>query len=264
MRMLEDRVALVTGGGNGIGRAIAFALAEEGAIVVIADIDMTAAENVADRIRQNGSDGMAIEANVVRKVDIDRMLEAVAAAYGRLDILVNNVGGTIRKPMIEFTEDEWDEVIDINLKSTFLCSQAAGKMMLKRKSGAIVNISSIHGLGGIPRRSPYATAKAAINSFTRTIGCEWAADGVRMNAIVPGYILTEGLDYAFNHGILNREDMVRRTPQGRLGTPEDVADAVVFLVSDKAKYITGTSVYVDGGYSAYHAPEIHTSISHDA
>ncbi|SEN98422.1 SDR family NAD(P)-dependent oxidoreductase [Paenibacillus sp. OV219] len=262
MRLLEDRIAVVTGGGNGIGKAIAIALAEEGARVVIADIHMEAAFKVEEHIRQNGGTCLVVEADVVRKTDVERIFDETLRVFGKVDILINNVGGTIRKAMVDFTEDEWDQIIDINLKSTFLCSQAAGKIMLKQKRGAIVNISSIHGLGGIPNRSPYATAKAAINSFTSTIGCEWAADGVRMNAVVPGYILTEGLDHTFNAGLLNREDMVRRTPQGRLGTPEDIAEAALFLVSDKAKFITGTTLYVDGGYSAYHAPEIQTSVYH--
>ncbi|AZN41344.1 SDR family NAD(P)-dependent oxidoreductase [Paenibacillus albus] len=262
MRLLEGRIAVVTGGGNGIGAAIAIALAGEGAAIVIADIHMEGAHQVEERIRQAGGKCLAVHADVVKKADIERVFADTVREFGTVDILINNVGGTIRKAMVEFSEDEWDQIIDINLKSTFLCSQAAGKIMLKQKRGAIVNISSIHGLGGIPKRSPYATAKAAINSFTSTIGCEWAADGVRMNAIVPGYILTEGLAQTFRAGLLNQEDMVRRTPQGKLGTPEDIAEAALFLVSDKAKYITGTTLYVDGGYSAYHGPELQTSIKH--
>ncbi|MBB6670776.1 SDR family NAD(P)-dependent oxidoreductase [Cohnella nanjingensis] len=263
MQLLANKVAFVTGGGNGIGKAISVALAREGAVVGIADLDVASAASVRDEIREEGGRCLVFQANVTNREEIERCIGEMITEYGTIDILINNVGGTIRKPMIEFSEEEWDSIIDINLKSTFLCSRIAGKVMLKQKSGVVINISSIHSLGGIPRRSPYATAKSAINSFTRTIACEWAADGVRMNAVVPGYILTDGLDYAFKEGSLNRQDMERRTPQGKLGTPQDIADAVVFLASDKARYITGTTLYVDGGYSAYHAPEIATSLTHN-
>lgn len=259
---LSGKVALVTGSGNGIGRQTALALAYGGANVVIADIDWAAAERVRRQIVENGGNAMAIKADVTQKDDVKRLFSQIETAFGKLDILVNNVGGTIRKPTIEFTEDEWDSVVNVNLKTVFLCSQQAGRFMLKQKAGVVINISSIHGLGGISRRNPYATSKTAINSFTKTLACEWALDGVRVNAIAPGYISTENLEKAFEQGVLSREDMIRRTPMNCLGTPEDIADAVLFLASDKAKFITGITLYVDGGYSAYHGPEAAPSFHH--
>lgn len=260
--MFSGKVALVTGSGNGIGKAIALTLASHGAQVVIVDIDLQAAEQVYQQIVNQGGSGLVIEGDVSQSDDIIRIFEQVEASYGRLDILINNVGITIRKPTVEFTEEEWDHVFAVNLKSVFLCSREAGRMMLKQKSGVVINISSIHGLGGISRRNPYATSKSAINSFTQTLACEWALDGVRVNAIAPGYIETDGLVSAFEAGILNREDMQRRTPQGRLGTPEDIAEAALFLVSDKASFITGITMYVDGGYAAYNGPEAYPSFNH--
>jgi len=259
---LQGKIAVVTGAGNGIGKATAKLLSANGAAVIIADINLPAAEQVSEEIRASGGQSFAIHADVSQQEHVNKMFDFVTEQFGRLDILVNNVGDTIRKPTIEFTEEEWDRLFAINLKSTFMCSQRAGKLMLKQKSGAVVNISSIHGLGGISKRNPYATAKTAVNSFTRTLACEWAMDGVRVNSIAPGYILTSSLASAIDAGLLNQDDLIRRTPQGRMGSPEDIAEAVLFLVSDRASFITGITLYVDGGYSAYHGPEAVPSFHH--
>lgn len=258
-----DRVVLVTGSGNGIGKAVAFAFAREGASVVISDIDGGAAETAAREIEDMGGTAMSIRTDVSSAADVERLFSEIHRVYGRLDVLINNVGTTIRKPTVHFTEDEWDFIYDTNVKSMFLCARAAGKWMLKQRAGSVVNISSILGTGGVSRRLPYASSKAAVDSFTRTLACEWALDGIRVNAVAPGYIRTDGLNQAFVAGILKEDDMVRRTPQARLGTPENIADAVLFLCSSKADYITGTVLYVDGGYSAYQGPEQVPSFHHD-
>ncbi|WP_158602152.1 SDR family NAD(P)-dependent oxidoreductase [Cohnella endophytica] len=260
---VADRIVLVTGSGNGIGRAIAIAFAKEGASVVITDIDEGAAEKVAREIESMGGKAKSIRTDVSSGADVERLFAVIHREYGKLDVLVNNVGTTIRKPTVSFTEEEWDFIYDTNVKSMFLCARAAGKLMLKRGGGSVVNISSILGTGGVSRRMPYASSKAAVDSFTQTLACEWALDGVRVNAVAPGYIRTEGLNQAFVAGILKEDDMVRRTPQARLGTPENIADAVLFLCSSKAEYITGTVLYVDGGYSAYQGPEQWPSFHHD-
>jgi 3-oxoacyl-[acyl-carrier protein] reductase len=254
--MFTDKIALVTGSGNGIGRATALAFAREGATLVVADIDSKSAEKTKTEIESLGSKAMSIQADVTKKEQVTHLFSEIQKQYGRLDILINNVGGNIRKPMIEFSDEEWDFLFDLNLKSMFLCAREAGKMMIRQQSGAVVNISSVHGLGGISKRIGYSSAKSAVNSFTQTLACEWALDGIRVNAIAPGYILTESLNQAFEDKILSQDDMVRRTPQARLGRPEDIADAAVFLCSDRASFITGSLLYVDGGYSAYHGPEI--------
>ncbi|MDI4645833.1 SDR family NAD(P)-dependent oxidoreductase [Cohnella hashimotonis] len=259
----SDRVVLVTGSGNGIGKAIAFAFAKEGASVVISDIDGGAAEAVAREIEAMGGKAMSMRTDVSSVADVDRLFAEIRRTYSRLDVLVNNVGTTIRKPTVSFTEEEWDFIYDTNVKSMFLCARAAGKLLLKQREGAVVNISSILGTGGVSRRLPYASSKAAVDSFTRTLACEWAFDGIRVNAVAPGYIRTDGLNQAFTAGILKEDDMVRRTPQARLGTPQNIADAVLFLCSSKAEYITGTVLYVDGGYSAYQGPELVPSFHHD-
>ncbi|WP_162462959.1 SDR family NAD(P)-dependent oxidoreductase [Paenibacillus psychroresistens] len=259
----NNKVVLVTGSGNGIGRSIAMAFARDGASVIVADIDGAAATQTKQDIEQLGGIAVSFQADVSKKIEVEQLFSYIIEKFGTLDILVNNVGTNVRKPIVHFTEEEWDFVFDTNIKSMFLCAKEAGKIMLKRQSGVVVNISSIHGLGGISRRLPYATSKAAVDSFTKTIACEWALDGVRVNTIAPGYILTEGLRMAFDQGILNEEDMIRRTPQAQLGTPDNIADAVLFLSSSKASFITGAVLYVDGGYAAYHGPEVVPSFHHN-
>lgn len=259
----REKIVLITGSGNGIGRSIALAFAREGAKVVIVDIDKEAAEKVGNEVKQLGEPHLVISADVSKQKDVVETFSLIMGTFGTLDILINNVGTTIRKPGIEFSEEDWDFVFDTNIKSTFLCSKEAGKIMLKKHSGSVLNISSIHGLGGISRRLAYSASKSAIDSLTKTFACEWAADGVRMNAIAPGYILTPAIQETFNQGLLNPEDLVRRTPQGRFGTPEEIADAALFLSSTKASFITGAVLYVDGGYAAYHGPEPLPSMPHN-
>lgn len=261
--VFQNKVALVTGAGNGIGNAISLALAKEGATIVVADINLPSAERTVSEIVQSGGNAVAYGVDVTSGEQVVRLFQFIVDQFGRLDLLINNVGNTIRKPIVFFTEEEWDYVFDSNVKSMFLCAREAGKIMLKQKSGAVVNISSIHALGGISKRLPYSSSKTAVESFTKTLACEWALDGVRVNAVSPGYILTNAIREAFASGALQEDDMIRRTPQARLGQPHNIADAVVFLCSEKSSYITGAILQVDGGYAAYHGPETVPSFNHE-
>lgn len=258
-----NQVVLVTGSGNGIGRSIALGFASEGAKVIVADMDAAAAKAVCESINSSGGKAVWHPTDVSSADQVEALFAVIQEEFGCLDVLVNNVGTTIRKPIMNFTEDEWDFVFDTNIKSMFLCAKQAGRLMLKRGSGAVVNISSVHGLGGISRRLPYSASKSAVESFTKSLACEWALDGVRVNCVSPGYIMTDHIREVFAQGILNLEDMVRRTPQARLGTPEDIAAAVLFLCSGQASFITGSVLQVDGGYSAYHGPEPVPSFHHE-
>ncbi len=263
MPEFNNKIVLVTGSGKGIGRSIAMTFARNGSNVIIVDIDETAANNTRQEIESFGGKAISFIADVNLSGEVEYLFSQIMEKYGTLDILINNVGANIRKPSIYYTEEEWDYIMDTNIKTMFLCAKEAGQIMLRQKSGCIVNLSSVHGLGGMSNRLPYSSAKAAVNSFTQTLACEWALDGVRVNAIAPGYIVTEGVRFAFDQGVLDEEDMVRRTPAGQLGTPQNVADAVLFVCSDKASFITGTILYVDGGYAAYHGPETVPSIYHN-
>jgi 3-oxoacyl-[acyl-carrier protein] reductase len=258
-----NQVVLVTGSGNGIGRSIATGFAKEGAQVVVADMDGAAAKTVCEDINSSGGKAVWHQTDVSSGDQVDTLFAEIRKEFGVLDVLINNVGSTIRKPIVNFTEEEWDFVFDTNIKSMFLCAKQAGAMMLKRRSGVVVNISSVHGLGGISKRLPYSTSKSAVESFTKTLACEWALDGIRVNCVSPGYIMTNNIRETFAQGILNLDDMVRRTPQARLGKPEDIAEAVLFLCSERASFITGSVLQVDGGYSAYHGPEPVPSFHHE-
>jgi NAD(P)-dependent dehydrogenase (short-subunit alcohol dehydrogenase family) len=179
------------------------------------------------------------------------MVERTTAELGRLDILVNNAGVVGPGPSEELSEAEWDRVVNVDLKAVFLCSQAAARTMLSQGRGKIVSIASIAGWAGFPRRASYSASKAGVISLTQTLACEWAKRGVRVNAVGPGYTETEIIKQGAALGVLTVADIERRTPMGRLATPDEIARAVVFLASDEASYITGQTLFVDGGWTAY-------------
>jgi NAD(P)-dependent dehydrogenase (short-subunit alcohol dehydrogenase family) len=242
---LSGQTALVTGAGGGVGRGIALALAREGCAIVVNDFRAAerAAETVA-QVKALGVDAFAIEANVGASADVDRMFAAALERVPRLNILVNNAGVQTWKSLLDLTEADWDRVIDTNLKGCFLCTQAAGRHMAASGGGAIVNIGS--GCNTIPfaKLVDYTASKGGIEMFTKVSALELAPYGIRVNCVAPGAIEVERTrleldDYAGT--------FARVTPLGRVGTPEDVARAVLFLVSDDASYITGQTLGVDGG-----------------
>jgi NAD(P)-dependent dehydrogenase (short-subunit alcohol dehydrogenase family) len=244
---LDGRVALVTGGGNGIGRATCHALAQAGAHVAVTDIDHAAAAKVAAEIG-----GEAHRLDVADEALVRDAVAAIAARHGRLDILVNNAGLGARVPTVEMPTERWRQVLAVNVDGAFFCSRAAGRHMLAAGRGAVVNVTSIMGLVGgahYPNLA-YHTAKGALVNFTRALACEWAPRGVRVNAVAPTFArtrLTEPLlaDKAMEQRLLDH------TPMGRLVEPEEVAAAVLFLASDAASMITGVTLPVDGGWTAH-------------
>jgi len=240
---LSGKVAIVTGSSRGIGKAIALKLADAGASVVVTG-HIEDAEPVAKEIRAKGRQSLAVRASVTSAADIEKLVEATLSTFGRVDIIVNNAGITRDQLVLKMSEDDWDAVLDTNLKSVFLCTRAVLRPMLKQRWGRIINISSVIGLIGNPGQANYAASKAGIIGFTKTIAREVGSRGITANVIAPGFIETR-MTQSMNDA--QRQELMKRIPLGSLGTPDDVAEAAAFLASDGARYITGQVLGVDGG-----------------
>lgn len=242
---LEGKKALVTGASRGIGRAIALALAAEGADVVVNYAGSeAAAKAVAAEIEAMGRKALVLQADISSNESATAMVDAAVKEFGRIDILVNNAGITRDGLLMRMKEEDWDAVLTTNLKGVFSCTKAAVKYMMKQKAGRIVSISSVVGLMGNAGQANYAAAKAGVLGFTKAVAKEVAARGITVNAIAPGFIQTD-MTAVLSEKVV--EGMLNTIPLHKLGDPEDIAKAVVFLVSDDAKYITGQTLHVDGG-----------------
>ena len=241
---LTGKVALVTGAAQGIGKAVALLLARHGADIVVSDINLEKAEETVREIESIGSKAMAIKVNVASLSDVERMVEAILEKFGKIDILVNNAGITRDKLILRMTEEDWDAVLDVNLKGTFNCTKAVVRHMAKQRSGKIVSIASVVGEMGNAGQVNYSASKAGVIGLTKTIAREFAQRGINVNAIAPGYIETPMTEVLPDKV---KEELKRLIPMERLGKPEDVAEAVLFLVSEQSNYITGQVLKVNGG-----------------
>jgi 3-oxoacyl-[acyl-carrier protein] reductase len=243
LQKLKGQVAIVTGGSRGIGRATVLALAAEGAKVVINYASSSgAAEKIAADINSAGGEAICVGANVAQAEQVESLFAATMEKWGRVDILVNNAGITRDTLLLRMKTEDWQAVIDLNLTGVFLCTRAASKIMLKQKSGRIINITSVSGQVGNAGQANYSAAKAGVIGFTRTVARELATRGITVNAVAPGFIATDMTSD------LNAEPILKQIPLGRYGQPEDVAGAIRFLAADPAAaYITGQVLNVDGG-----------------
>jgi NAD(P)-dependent dehydrogenase (short-subunit alcohol dehydrogenase family) len=249
---LKGKTALVTGASRGIGKAIALTLAGEGADVTVNYASsVKEAEKVVEAIKKLGRKAIAIKADVADKVAVDKMMDETVKQLGKIDILVNNAGMATIGPSETLEETVWRRGIDVMLTGTFVCSQAAGRHMIRQKSGKIINIASINGIVAFPERASYCSAKAGVMALTKVLASEWAKYGINVNAIAPGYVETELVSHLISQGKLKIEELQRRTPSGKLTNAEDIAETAVFLASASAKSINGQTIVIDGGWTAY-------------
>ncbi len=246
---LDGDVALVTGAGRGLGRAMALGLAEAGADIVVAGRNRENLNRVSAKIRALGRKALAVPTDVTKPRQLESLVRRALMAFRNIDILVNNAGTTHRAPAEDFPLDEWDRVMDVNLKSVFILSQLVGKQMKKQRGGRIINVASLASRIGLTLIPPYVASKSGVEGLTRALAVEWAPYNIRVNAIGPGYFrtdLTAGLEKHPDRG----PKIKLRIPMKRWGQPEDLQGAVVFLASRASEYVTGHTIYVDGGWMA--------------
>ncbi len=241
---LNGKIALVTGAAQGIGKEIARALAADGADVAICDVNLEAAQKTAAELEAVGRKSLALKANVAASAEVTAMIDQVVEKFGRIDILVNNAGITRDGLILRMKDEDWDLVLSINLKGSFLCAKSALKYMTKQRGGTIINIASIVGAMGNAGQANYVASKAGLIGLTKTIAREYANRGITANAVAPGFIET-AMTQALAENV--RQELAKQIPMGKLGTPADVANAVRFLASPWASYITGQVVHVNGG-----------------
>lgn len=245
MSKFEGQAAIVTGASRGIGREIALQLAKEGARVAVNySGSKDKADEVVQMIKDAGGEAFSIQADVSNQDSVKEMIDKTIATFGSIDILVNNAGITRDNLLMRMKEDEWDDVIDINLKGVFLCTKGVTRQMMRQRAGKIVNVASIVGVSGNPGQANYVAAKAGVIGLTKTTAKELASRNINVNAVAPGFITTEMTD-ALNDDI--KEQMLTNIPLGKLGSSENVAKTVLFLLSEDAAYITGQTIHVDGG-----------------
>jgi NAD(P)-dependent dehydrogenase (short-subunit alcohol dehydrogenase family) len=252
MAMFQNKVVLVTGGGSGIGRATALLFAQQGAGVVVTDIDEPAAESVAEEIRGAGGEALALRVDVSNSEDVGRMVARALERFGGVDISIHSAGtGGMDAPTAEHTEDVWRRVLDVNLTGTWLCMKHVIPAMLQRGGGAIVNVASVAGLIGFPKHAAYAASKHGVVGLTRTAALEYGRHGIRINAVCPGFTRTPMVtDQMLGGSAEAEQQLAARVPLGRLAAPEEIAAAIIYACSDGAGFMIGHTLVLDGGIHA--------------
>lgn len=243
---LTDKVAIITGGGTGIGQTIALEFVKAGANVVIASRKQSNLDSTVEKIKALGKNTLAIATDIRVPEQVDDLIKQTVEKFGRIDIMVNNAGASFMSPVEEMTPNGWDTIININLKGTFLCCRAAGKVMIEQKSGKIINVASTAGVNGSPRMAHYGAAKAGVINFTKSLAAEWAPYNINVNCITPGLIETEGVKTQMNLDPQAIEEQKKLPLLRRPGQTEDIAFTAIFLASEASKFLTGENIIVRG------------------
>lgn len=248
---LKDKVMLVTGGGAGIGQATVLYSAREGAKVVVVYRGEAGRVETERMLQEQGGEGLFIQADVRKEADWQRVMGIVEEQYGRLDVLFNNAGVMQSKPVTEVSVDEWDDLLNTNLKGTFLGAKHGIPLMIKSGGGSIINMASTLGLAGYPNRATYSAARGGIIALTRQLAIDYVQHNIRANCICPGLVLVARIRGYLERGEWSAEELLKETPMGRFAEPREIAAAVVFMASDEASYMTGSTLIVDGGWTAH-------------
>ena len=247
---LERKIAFVTGGGRGLGRAGALALASAGAHVILVSRTRSQLDETATAVEALGRKAVVAVADIRSGAQIEAAVRVAVETFGRIDILFNNAGTNVRKPVVEMTDEDWHTVIDTNVKGIFLVARAVARQMITQKSGCIINMSSMSSISPERDKVVYASSKGAVLQFTKGLALELAAHGIRVNAIAPGYIMTPLVKGYLEADGERHQRILQRIPLGRIGQPDEIGGALVFLASDAARYITGATIAIDGGWTA--------------
>lgn len=252
MELLRGKVTIITGASKGLGKALAKRFAHEGSSVVLAGRSYDLMKDVCREIHALDCEAYPVRMDVMDPKSIDSVIKETAERYGKIDVLINNAGIPMVSPSEELSYENWKKTIDTNLTRVFLCSQAVAKQMIDLKNaGCIINISSTFGKSPVPQRAAYCSSKAAVDMLTKVLAAEWADKKIRVNAIAPGYLNTEFIQQLEQQGKLDIESLKRRIPQRRIGHPDEITGLAVYMASDEASYMTGSVVYIDGGWTAY-------------
>lgn len=252
MKLLKDRVTMITGASRGLGKALAVRFAGEGSTVVLAGRSYDAMNDICRAISDLGGKGSSVRMNVQDPESIRGAVDEAVERHGRIDILINNAGISMVSPSESLSYEDWNNAVGTNLTGVFFCSQAVARHMIDRGTGGcIINISSTFGKTPVPRRAAYCASKAGTDMITRVLAAEWAEKNIRVNAIAPGYLNTEFIQELRRQGKLDIEALNRRIPQGRMGNVEEITGLALYMAGDEATYMTGSVVYIDGGWTAY-------------
>jgi NAD(P)-dependent dehydrogenase (short-subunit alcohol dehydrogenase family) len=248
---IAGKRVVITGAASGIGRACADAFAVQGCRLVLNDLNPDALSETVNELSNDGTETVGRSGSISELATVQSLFEAADQAFGGVDVLINNAGISMNRPTLELSLDDWKRALDINLTSVFLCCTAAARRMLPEKTGVIINMASMYGIVAAPERLAYCVTKSGVIMLTKTLAIEWAAEGLRVNAIAPGYVQTALVNDLISSDRLDVAALTRRTPQRRLAQPQEIANAAVFLSSEAAGHITGQALAVDGGWTAY-------------